>query len=73
MINKTSIIKKLYLLEQTLSYRFNNANYLVEALTHPSMKQIDSSIKNYERLELLGDAILGFLVTEILFNKYQNL
>lgn len=71
MISKTSI-EKLNLLEKTLNYKFNNIDFLIEALTHPSMKQIDASIKDYERLELLGDAILGFLVTEMVFNKYTK-
>ena len=69
MISKTSI-EKLNLLEKTLDYKFNNIDFLIEAVTHPSMKQIDVSIRDYERLELLGDALLGFLVTEMVFNKY---
>lgn len=71
MISKTSI-EKLNLLEKTLDYKFNNIDFLIEAVTHPSMKQIDVSIRDYERLELLGDAILGFLVTEMVFNKYTK-
>lgn len=71
MINKTSI-KKLNLLEKALGYKFNNIDFLIEALTHPSMKQIDISVKDYERLELLGDSILGFLVTEMIFNRYTK-
>lgn len=71
MISKT-YTEKLNLLEKTLNYKFNNTGFLIEALTHPSMKQIDTSIKDYERLELLGDSILGFLVTEMVFNKYTK-
>ena len=71
MINKFSK-EEINLLEKKLDYKFNNVDFLIESLTHPSMKQIDSSIRDYERLELLGDSILGFLVTEMIFNKYTG-
>lgn len=71
MINKFSE-EKLNSLEKRLDYKFNNIDFLIEALTHPSMKQIDNSIRDYERLELLGDSILGFLITEMIFNKYTK-
>lgn len=61
-----------YLLEQALNYKFNNSKLLAEALTHPSMKQVDPKVKDYERLEFLGDSILGFLVTEMIFKKYKD-
>ena len=53
-----------------MDYKFNNVDFLIESLTHPSMKQIDNSIRDYERLERLVDWILGCLVTEMIFNKY---
>ena len=71
MINKFPK-KELKLLEKRLDYKFNDVEFLIEALTHPSMKQIDNTIRDYERLELLGDSILGFLVTEMIFNKYTE-
>lgn len=72
MINKNSL-EQLQSLEKQLNYTFNNIDFLIEALTHPSIRQIDSYIKNYERLEFLGDAILGFLVTEMIFRKHTGL
>ena len=71
MRNKIST-EQIHLLEKALDYQFNNIEFLIEALTHPSMKQIYTSINDYERLELLGDSILGFLVTEMIFNKYTE-
>ncbi|GAB4163957.1 MAG: ribonuclease III [Rickettsiaceae bacterium] len=56
-------------LEKALNYKFKNLNFLKEALSHPSLKQHDPSARDYERLELLGDAILGFLITEMIFHN----
>jgi dsRNA-specific ribonuclease len=59
-------------LEKALNYKFKNLALLEEALSHPSLKQIDNTKTNYERFELLGDSILGFLVTEMNFNRFNN-
>lgn len=59
-------------LEKLLDYKFSNISLLEEALSHPSLKQIDNSSVHYERFELLGDSILGFLVTEMIFNKFVH-
>ena len=48
-------------------YSFKNQGLLETALTHRSVGK-----DNYERLEFLGDAILGFVITEILFQKYPD-
>jgi ribonuclease III len=67
--SKDSISK----LEQSINYQFRNPDLVHEALSHPSLKQHGSEwLKDYERFEILGDAILGFLVTEILFNTYDK-
>jgi ribonuclease III len=60
-------------LEQKLGYNFKDKELLAEALSHPSLKQVDEpkDHKDYERLELLGDSILGFLIVEILFHKFK--
>ncbi|TAJ93459.1 MAG: ribonuclease III [Gammaproteobacteria bacterium] len=50
-----------------LEYRFRNTDLLEEALTHCSHGGV-----NNERLEYLGDAILGFLIAEILFARFPR-
>ncbi len=51
-----------------LGYNFKNGQLLEEALTHPgARKQI-----NYERLEFLGDAVLGMVVSEMLFQAFPD-
>lgn len=60
-------------LEKSINYQFKDLDLLHEALSHPSLKQRGASWdKTYERFEILGDAILGFLITELLFKKYQK-
>lgn len=51
--------------EQILGYRFQNKDYLLQALTHPSC--ISSYIGCYQKLEFLGDAVLDHLITAYLY------
>ncbi|MCA1685260.1 MAG: ribonuclease III [Planctomycetia bacterium] len=53
-----------------LRYRFENPTYLQEALTHAS--GANHRLASNERLEFLGDAILGAIVCELLFLKYPD-
>ena len=48
-------------LERRLGYSFNDQGLLTRALTHRSQ-----GAKNYERLEFLGDALLGVVIAETL-------
>ena len=56
-------------LEERLGYHFRDRRLLEEALTHRSYSYEEGGGPegSYERLELLGDALLGFLVSEWLF------
>lgn len=56
-------------LEDALGYRFENKNLLIEALTHRSFfhENPDASTAYNERLEFLGDSVLGFVIVEYLF------
>ncbi len=54
-------------LEEALEYRFRNPELLTRALTHKSRasdREAAPQICDNERLEFLGDSILGFLVSE---------
>lgn len=54
-------------LEDTLGYRFRDPSILLRALTHRSRAheaEYGNAVDSYERLEFLGDALLGFLVSE---------
>lgn len=54
-------------LEARLGYTYQNKALLELALTHRSYKGA-----NNERLEYLGDAILGYIIAEHLFNRFPN-
>lgn len=63
-------IKKL---EQKIKYNFKNKELLKNALTHKTYAfEAKTPIEYNERLEYLGDSILGFIVAEQLYktNKY---
>jgi ribonuclease-3 len=47
-----------------------DAPHLVEALTHPSYRNERGENRDNQRLEFLGDAVLGFCVTELLFARF---
>ena len=54
-----------------LGYRFQDESLLREALTHAS--SADHRLKSNERMEFLGDAILGYLACEELYHAYPDL
>ncbi|MDQ5983701.1 MAG: Ribonuclease 3 [Eubacteriales bacterium SKADARSKE-1] len=61
-------------LEDNLEYKFKNINYLKMALTHSSFaNESKNKIKSNERLEFLGDSILGIVVAEYIFLNCPNL
>lgn len=55
-----------------LQIRFRNYNLLNLALTHRSVLNKDRHLQNNERLEFLGDSVLGLSVTEYLYNFLPN-
>ncbi len=57
--------------EQLLGYQFNDRELLKRSLTHASL--VDSRLQSNERLEFLGDAILGMVVCDHLFTGYSHL
>ena len=60
----------LELCQEVLDYRFKDPMFLREALTHAS--GADHRLVSNERLEFLGDAILGAIVCELLFLKFPE-
>jgi len=61
---------RLKLCEERLDYVFQDKSLLVAALTHAS--GADHRLASNERLEFLGDAILGAVVCELLYKQYPQ-
>ncbi|MEN6369527.1 MAG: ribonuclease III [Thermotogota bacterium] len=58
--------------EELLGHTFRDRALLEAALTHPSLSAEDSKAQSYERLEFLGDSVLGLVVAEELFRRYPE-
>ena len=58
-------------LEKTLQYGFADRNRLRLALTHSSLKQSQHD-PSYERLEFLGDRVLGLVIAELMLEKFPG-
>src|SRR5580765_569266 len=56
--------------ETALSYRFQNRDLLRNCLTHAS--GANHRLASNERLEVLGDAILGTIVCEMLYHRFPE-
>ena len=54
--------------EKIINYEFKNKSLLLTALTHSSYAHKHKT-QNNERLEFLGDSIIGFLIAEYLYQK----
>ncbi|MEZ2303905.1 MAG: ribonuclease III [Microcoleus sp.] len=53
--------------------KFKNESLLIHALTHRSyVNEYPEAGEHNERLEFLGDALLGYLVGEILYKRYED-
>ena len=54
--------------QSKIKYKFNDPSLLELALTHSSYANEKGSHKNNERLEFLGDSVLGFITAEYLYS-----
>lgn len=59
-------------LENTIGYSFKNKALLNRAFTHPSAVADEAPIQHYERLEFLGDRVLGLAAAQTLFQNHPD-
>ena len=76
LINQFSVKKdknpQLKILQEKIGYSFQNPLLLTAALSHTSLPSSNKEHSPFERMEFLGDAILGLIISEELFLKYPN-
>ena len=62
-------------LQETLLYRFSNLDLLNEALRHSSYvnEQPDGTLRDNERLEFLGDAVLNLVIGHLLMQSFPQM
>ena len=63
---------KLGELEKAIGYKFQNSATVTAALTHTSLGQGSNASSPFERMEFLGDSVLGLIVAEELFLKFPK-
>ena len=73
MINK----KNLENFQNKIQFNFKNKDNLLKALIHPSFIKDKKTLKvnlinEFERLEFLGDRVLGIVIAFLIFDKYKN-
>ena len=59
---------KLHTLQKKINIKFKSINFLKKAITHKSY----DSINNYEKLEFLGDRVLGLVISKKLIELYPD-
>ena len=63
--------KDLSEFEKIIGYKFKNIELLKNALTHTSYAY-ENKVKSNERLEFLGDAVIEFIITEVLYKEFKG-
>jgi ribonuclease III len=73
-LNEDLVDSKLLDFQKRIGVRINNPSYFEQALTHRSYLQIKPNPERMsnERLEFLGDSILGMIVAEYLFDQHKE-
>lgn len=61
----------LFEVEHILGYKFKSKRLLQKALTHSSYSN-EHNVESNERLEFLGDAVIEFIITEILYKEFSG-
>ncbi|MGI5869764.1 MAG: ribonuclease III [Kiritimatiellia bacterium] len=70
--NDTSWAAAVADLERALGYAFRDPALLRTALTHPSYRTERQAGADNQRLEFLGDAVLGFLLADCIYHAHED-
>ena len=63
--------------ERVIKFNYKDKNNLIKSLTHPSIEKINKNknkkiLNDFERLEFLGDRILGLIIANLIYNKFKE-
>ena len=72
MLTEQELADKLARASEICGWEFNDKALLRRALTHPSAAEEDVVSSSYERLEFLGDSVLGAIVATHIFNRFTE-
>jgi ribonuclease III len=70
---RSSRLSKRQPIEKALGIRFGNQELYVFAFTHRSYAYENGGLPTNERLEFLGDAVLGLVVTDVIYRAFPGL
>tara|TARA_B100000029_G_scaffold474396_1_gene516661 strand:+ start:5187 stop:5885 length:699 start_codon:yes stop_codon:yes gene_type:complete len=64
-------------IEKILGYKYKKKENLINSIVHPSYfkekkKKNENSVNEFERLEFLGDRVLGICISSIIYYKYKD-
>lgn len=67
-------VDKMNVFEQIIGYEFKNKKLMQTALTHSSYaNEMNGKVQHNERLEFLGDSVLGMITAEYLFENHPEM
>lgn len=66
-------LKRIAKVEEAVGYTFQDKSIILAAITHPSAAEGRSLECSYERLEFLGDSIVGAIIAREAFNRYPDI
>ena len=66
-------VKNINRAQEIVQYKFKDTSLLLRAITHPSASELKGLEVSYERLEFLGDSVLGFIIAEEAYKRFPNL
>lgn len=66
-------VEKLAAAEKIIDHHFSRPQLILSAITHPSATEGKSIKYSYERLEFLGDSVLGTIVASEAFHRFPDL
>ena len=67
--------KDIIFFEGVIKFNFKNKKNLIQSLTHPSIEKIYKNKiipSDFERLEFLGDRILGLIIANLIYKKFTK-